>query len=70
MQQLQSVCLSFCCFSKHQEDDEKVKDKVEVAGANEIVSAEEISDANNNGSDITKEDQVNEQTDIRKEIPD
>lgn len=64
------VLILLLFYKKHQEDDEKVKDKVEVAGANEIVSAEEISDANNNGSDITKEDQVNEQTDIRKEIPD
>lgn len=57
-------------YKKHQEDDEKATDNFQVKGSNEIVAAEEISDTNNNGSDITKENQVNEQTDIRKEIPD
>ncbi len=57
-------------YKKHQEDDEKEKVKVEVAGTNETISAEEVSEINNNGSDIIKENQNNEQTDIRKEISD
>ncbi len=58
-------------YKKHQDEDEKVENKiVEVAGLNENVSTQEISNINDNGSDITKEDQTNEQTDIRKEIPD
>lgn len=58
-------------YKKHQDEDEKVENKiVEVAGLNENDSTEEISSSNDNGSDITKEDQTNEQTDIRKEIPD
>lgn len=57
-------------YKKHQEDDEKEKVKVEVAGTNETISAEEVSEINNNGSDIIKENQTNEQTDIRKEISD
>lgn len=64
------VLILLLFYKKHQEDDEKAKDKVEVAGSNEIVSAEEIIDTANNSSDITKEDQVNEQTNIRKEISD
>lgn len=57
-------------YKKHQEDDEKEKVKVEVAGTNETIAAEEVSEINNNGSDIIKENQTNEQTDIRKEISD
>ncbi len=57
-------------YKKHQEDDEKEKVKVEVAGTNETIVAEEVSEINNNGSDIIKENQNNEQTDIRKEISD
>ncbi len=58
-------------YKKHQDEDEKVENKtVEVAGLNENVSTQEISNINDNGSDITKEDQTNEQTDIRTEIPD
>lgn len=58
-------------YKKHQDEDEKVENKtVEVVGLNENVSTQEISNINDNGSDITKEDQTNEQTDIRKEIPD
>lgn len=58
-------------YKKHQDEDEKVGNKtVEVVGLNENVSTQEISNINDNGSDITKEDQTNEQTDIRKEIPD
>lgn len=57
-------------YKKHQEDDEKVKDKVEVAGISETITSKVVAETNNNGSDIIQEDQVNEQTDIRKEIPD
>lgn len=58
-------------YKKHQDEDEKVENKtVEVVGLNENVSTQEISNINDNGSDITKEDQTNEQTDIRKEFPD
>jgi len=56
-------------YKKHQDEDEKAENKVAVAGANEIVSGIEISETNN-GSDLTKEDSLNEQTDIRKEVSD
>ena len=56
-------------YKKHQDEDEKVENKVAVAGTNEIVSGTEISETNN-GSDLTKEDSLNEQTDIRKEVSD
>ncbi len=57
-------------YKKHQEDDEKAENKIETAGINEIVSATDMPEVNNNGSDIIKENQINEQTDIRKEISD
>lgn len=57
-------------YKKHQDEDEKIENKLEVAGISETITSDEVPDANNNGSDITKEDQTNEQTDIRKEIPD
>jgi len=56
-------------YKKHQDEDENAENKVAVAGANEIVSGIEISETNN-GSDLTKEDSLNEQTDIRKEVSD
>jgi len=56
-------------YKKHQDEDEKAENKVAVAGTNEIVSGTEISETNN-GSDLTKEDSLNEQTDIRKEVSD
>lgn len=64
------VLILLLFYKKHQEDDEKVKDKVEVAGTSETITSKVAAETNNNGSDIIKEDQVNEQTDIRKEIPD
>lgn len=63
------VLILLLFYKKHQEEDEKTENKLEVAGSNEAIAAEEISDTNN-GSDIMREDQVNEQTDIRKKIPD
>ncbi len=57
-------------YKKHQEDDEKIKETVEAAQSSETMMPEVVSGTNNNGSDIIQEDQVNEQTDIRKEIPD
>lgn len=64
------VLILLLFYKKHQEDDEKVKDKVEVAGTSETITSKVAAETNNNGSDIIKEDQVNEQIDIRKEIPD
>jgi signal peptidase II len=64
------VLILLLFYKKHQEDDEKIKDKVEVAGISETITSKVAAKTNNNGSDIIKEDQVNEQTDIRKEIPD
>lgn len=63
------VLILLLFYKKHQEEDEKTENKLEVTGSNEAIAAEEISDTNN-GSDIMREDQVNEQTDIRKKIPD
>lgn len=57
-------------YKKHQDEDEKSENKLEVAGTTETIVSEEVTEINNNGSDIIKEDQVNEQTDIRKEISD
>jgi len=62
------VLILLLFYKKHQEDDEK--GKVEVAGTSETITSKVAAETNNNGSDIIKEDQVNEQTDIRKEIPD
>ena len=59
-------------YKKHQNEDEKVENEVEVTGTSQIISGSEISNTEikNNGSDLTKEDSLNEQTDIRKEISD
>ncbi len=62
------VLILLLFYKKHQEDDEK--GKVEVAGTSETITSKVAAETNNNGSDIIKEDQVNEQIDIRKEIPD
>ena len=62
------VLILLLFYKKHQEDDEK--GKVEVAGTSETITSNVVAETNNNGSDIIKEDQVNEQIDIRKEIPD
>lgn len=64
------VIILILFYKKHQEDDEKEKDKIEVLTANQTIAAGEVLEINNNGSDITKEDQANEQTNIRKEISD
>jgi len=57
-------------YKRHQDDDQKVVKNVEFTGPGETIPTEEVSENNNNGPEIIKEDQVNEQTDIRKEIPD
>jgi len=57
-------------YKKHQDEDEKSEKKLEAAGTTETMVSEDVKDINDNGSDITKEDQKNEQTDIRKEISD
>jgi len=57
-------------YKKHQDEDEKVEKKLEAAGTTETMVSEVVKDINDNGSDITKEDHKNEQTDIRKEISD
>lgn len=56
-------------YKKHQDEDVKAEDKLEAAGTNQIVSTTEIAKSSDNGSELNQ-DQVNEQTDIRKEIPD
>lgn len=56
-------------YKKHQDEDVKAEDKLETAGTNQIVSTTEIAESSDNGSELNQ-DQVNEQTDIRKEIPD
>lgn len=59
-------------YKKHQDEDEKIENKLAVADTSELVSGSEISNTgiNNNGSDLMKEGSHNEQTDIRKEISD
>lgn len=57
-------------YKRHQDDDQKVVKNVEFTGPGETIPTEVVSENNNNGPEIIKEDQVNEQTDIRKEIPD
>jgi signal peptidase II len=59
-------------YKKHQDEDEKVENKIGTASASELVSSSEISNSEikNNGSDLTKENLFNEQTDIRKEVSD
>lgn len=57
-------------YKRHQDDDQKVVKNVEFTGPGETIPTEAVSENNNNGPEIIKEDQVNEQTDIRKEIPD
>lgn len=62
-------------YKKHQDEDEKTNDKLEVAETSDVISSsdiKEVSNTNNqnNGSDLMKEDSLNEQTDNRKEISD
>lgn len=57
-------------YKRHQDDDQKVVKNVEFTGPGETIPTEVVSENNNNGPEIIKEDQVNEKTDIRKEIPD
>jgi signal peptidase II len=64
------VLILLLFYKKHQEEDEKAEKKIEAVHTSEIIASEEVSEIKNNGSDIIKEDEVNEQTDIRKEISD
>jgi signal peptidase II len=64
------VLILLLFYKKHQEEDEKAEKKLEAVRTSEIIASEEVSEIKNNGSDIIKEDEVNEQTDIRKEISD
>jgi signal peptidase II len=64
------VLILLLFYKKHQDEDEKAESRLEAAGTSEIIASEEVSEIKNNGSDIIKEDEVNEQTDIRKEISD
>ena len=62
-------------YKKHQEEDEKVEavlDGGTSTAVQDIVVSDQSNDTiqNNNGSDITKEDTINEQIDKRKEISD
>ena len=64
------VLILLLFYKKHQDEDERAESRLEAAGTSEIIASEEVSEIKNSGSDIIKEDEVNEQTDIRKEIPD
>jgi signal peptidase II len=64
------VLILLLFYKKHQDEDERAESRLEAAGTSEIIASEEVSEIKNNGSDIIKEDEVNEQTDIRKEISD
>jgi signal peptidase II len=64
------VLILLLFYKKHQDEDERAESRLEAAGTSEIIASEEVSEIKNSGSDIIKEDEVNEQTDIRKEISD
>ncbi len=64
------VLILLLFYKKHQEEDEKAEKNLEAVHTSEIIVSEEVSEIKNNGSDIIKEDEVNEQTNIRKEISD
>lgn len=64
------VLILLIFYKKHQESEDKSENKIEIAGTNDIISSSEIQEINSTRSDIIKEDQINEQTDIRKEISD
>ncbi|MCU0344139.1 MAG: signal peptidase II [Ignavibacterium sp.] len=64
------VLILLLFYKKHQEEDEKAEKNLEAVRTSEIIASEEVSEIKNNGSDIIKEDEVNEQTNIRKEISD
>lgn len=62
-------------YKKHQDEDEKIEDKLEVAGTSEAILSSDINEVSNknnqnNRSDLMKEDSLDEQTDNRKEISD
>ena len=69
------VLILLLFYKKHQDEDEKTNDKLEVAETSDVILSsdiKEVSNTNNqnNGSDLMKEDSLNEQTDNRKEISD
>lgn len=69
------VLILLLFYKKHQDEDEKTNDKLEVAETSDVIlssDVKEVSNTNNqnNGSDLMKEDSLNEQTDNRKEISD
>jgi signal peptidase II len=62
-------------YKKHQDEDKKTKDKLEVAETSDVILSSDISEVSNknnqnNSTDLMKEDSLNEQTDNRKEISD
>lgn len=64
------VLILILFYKKHQDDEAKEKDKTEFALVGESISTDQLSEKKPNVSDVIKEDIVNEQTDIRKDISD
>ena len=69
------VVILLLFYKKHQDEDEKTNDKLEVAETSDVILSsdiKEVSNTNNqnNGSDLMKEDSLDEQTNNRKEISD
>lgn len=69
------VLILLLFYKKHQDEDEKTNDKLEVAETSDVILSsdiKEVSNTNNqnNGSDLMKEDSLDEQTNNRKEISD
>lgn len=64
------VLILILFYKKHNEIEEVSENKVEVSGISVINISEKVSELSSDNPQIIKKDQINEQTDIRKEISD
>ncbi|MBW7842514.1 MAG: signal peptidase II [Ignavibacterium sp.] len=64
------VLILILFYKKHNEIEEVPENKVEVSGISGINISEKVSELSSDNPQIIKKDQINEQTDIRKEISD
>jgi signal peptidase II len=64
------VLILILFYKKHNEIEEVSENKVEVSGISGINISEKVSELSSDNPQIIKKDQINEQTDIRKEISD
>lgn len=64
------VLILILLYKKHNEIEEVSENKVEVSGISGINISEKVSELSSDNPQIIKKDQINEQTDIRKEISD